>query len=431
MFMRLVLRSQTQDLFKAIAMARTKQTAHKTNILDGQVPLGGGVAVDKEEEQEMGYHQMPNGRGMVRRRSKSSSRLLDTFSKGHFFTRLVTAFEHTSSYDESITGYMRRQFGGNSTNSSPNNRRLIPLRYGTNPHQSQEAELYSSKLICPSKVAISLETHTNQMLNGAPGYINILDGLNAWQLVAELTEATGMPAAASFKHVSPAGAALGVPLNDAEAQSCFVSDLGLDSKRPSLAAAYARARGADRMSSFGDFIALSHRCDELTAKIISREVSDGVIAPDFDENALSILAKKKNGNYTVLKTKFADRSKYLPAEDEVRTVFGLKLKQKRNNAVISAETFSNIVSKNKDVIAQYAVEDLLVASIAVKYTQSNSVCFAHRGQVIGMGAGQQSRIHCTRLAGEKAANWLVLLFIIQAPDFVKKVENIQKYPSTI
>ncbi|KAI1725175.1 AICARFT/IMPCHase bienzyme domain-containing protein [Ditylenchus destructor] len=253
----------------------------------------------------------------------------------------LKAFEHTSSYDESITGYMRRQFNG----SSPNGRRLIPLRYGTNPHQSQEAELYSLQTDMPIKV-----------LNGAPGYINILDGLNAWQLVAELTEATKLPAAASFKH------------------SCFVSDLGLDSKRPSLAAAYARARGADRMSSFGDFIALSHRCDELTAKIISREVSDGVIAPDYDENALALLAKKKNGNYTI-------DPKYLPAEDEVRT------------------------------LESFAVQDLLVATIAVKYTQSNSVCFAHRGQVIGMGAGQQSRIHCTRLAGEKAANWLVYCFI--------------------
>uniref|UniRef100_A0AC35EZ99 Phosphoribosylaminoimidazolecarboxamide formyltransferase n=1 Tax=Panagrolaimus sp. PS1159 TaxID=55785 RepID=A0AC35EZ99_9BILA len=200
------------------------------------------------------------------------------------------------------------------------------------------------------------------VLNGSPGYINILDGLNAWQLVSELAVATGLPSAASFKHVSPAGAAVGLPLNDAEAQACFVNDLPLDSKRPSLAAAYARARGADRMSSFGDFIALSERCDELTARIISREVSDGVIAPEYDENALSILAKKKNGNYTVLK---------LP-----------------KNAII----------------------DLLVATISVKYTQSNSVCFAHRGQVIGMGAGQQSRIHCTRLAGEKAANWWVHFF---------------------
>ncbi|KAI1715731.1 AICARFT/IMPCHase bienzyme domain-containing protein [Ditylenchus destructor] len=300
----------------------------------------------------------------------------------------LKAFEHTSSYDESITGYMRRQFNG----GSPNGRRLIPLRYGTNPHQSQEAELYSLQTDMPIKV-----------LNGAPGYINILDGLNAWQLVAELTEATKLPAAASFKHVSPAGAAIGIPLNDAEAASCFVSDLGLDSKRPSLAAAYARARGADRMSSFGDFIALSHRCDELTAKIISREVSDGVIAPDYDENALALLAKKKNGNYTI-------DPKYLPAEDEVRTVFGLKLKQKRNNALISPEIFTNIVSKNKDLQSS-AVQDLLVATVAVKYTQSNSVCFAHRGQVIGMGAGQQSRIHCTRLAGEKAANWLVYCFI--------------------
>uniref|UniRef100_A0A914Z2Z8 Phosphoribosylaminoimidazolecarboxamide formyltransferase n=1 Tax=Panagrolaimus superbus TaxID=310955 RepID=A0A914Z2Z8_9BILA len=337
-----------------------------------------------------------------RQRSRSTNRLLDTITKRtNFFHRL--AFEHTTSYDESISGYMRRQFGGATTNG----RRQLSLRYGTNPHQSNDAELYSLQADMPIKV-----------LNGSPGYINILDGLNAWQLVSELAVATGLPSAASFKHVSPAGAAVGLPLNDAEAQACFVNDLPLDSKRPSLAAAYARAReqiwvlktpklkrikeilGADRMSSFGDFIALSERCDELTARIISREVSDGVIAPDYDENALSILAKKKNGNYTVLKID----PKYLPSEDEVRTVFGLKLKQKRNNAQISPSTFENIVSKNKD-LPKNAIIDLLVATISAKYTQSNSVCFAHRGQVIGMGAGQQSRIHCTRLAGEKAANW--------------------------
>uniref|UniRef100_A0AC34Q992 Bifunctional purine biosynthesis protein ATIC n=2 Tax=Panagrolaimus sp. JU765 TaxID=591449 RepID=A0AC34Q992_9BILA len=297
----------------------------------------------------------------------------------------LKAFEHTASYDEDIGGYMRQQFGGSTTNG----RRQISLRYGTNPHQSNDAELYSLQADMPI-----------QVLNGAPGYINILDGLNAWQLVSELAKATGMPSAASFKHVSPAGAAVGLPLNDLESQACFVNDLPLDAKKPSLAAAYARARGADRMSSFGDFIALSERCDELTAKIINREVSDGVIAPDYDDAALSLLAKKKNGNYTILKID----PKYLPSEDEVRTVFGLKLKQKRNNAQIDPVVFENIVSDNKD-LPKTAIIDLLVATIAVKYTQSNSVCFAHRGQVIGMGAGQQSRIHCTRLAGEKAANW--------------------------
>ncbi|KAI6229129.1 AICAR transformylase/inosine monophosphate cyclohydrolase [Aphelenchoides fujianensis] len=294
----------------------------------------------------------------------------------------LKAFEHTAAYDESISGFMRRQFGGNG-------QRQLTLRYGMNPHQAADAELYSLQSNMPIKV-----------LNGAPGYINILDGLNAWQLVAELAIATNMPAAASFKHVSPAGAAVGLPLNDAEAHSCFVADLPLDAKKPSLAAAYARARGADRMSSFGDFVALSERCDELTAKIISREVSDGVIAPDYDEAALSLLAKKKNGNYTVLKID----PRYLPGEDEIRTIFGLKLKQKRNAAIITPETFENVVSENKE-LPKSAIDDLLVATIAVKYTQSNSVCFAQRGQVIGIGAGQQSRIHCTRLAGEKAANW--------------------------
>ncbi|KAI6175366.1 AICAR transformylase/inosine monophosphate cyclohydrolase [Aphelenchoides bicaudatus] len=308
----------------------------------------------------------------------------------------LKAFEHTASYDESIGGYMRHQFGGNG-------QRYLPLRYGMNPHQSSDAELYTLQANMPIKV-----------LNGAPGYINILDGLNAWQLVAELALATDMPAAASFKHVSPAGAAIGLPLNEAEAYACFVNDLPLDTKKPSLAAAYARARGADRMSSFGDFVALSDRCDELTAKIISREVSDGVIAPEYDDAALSLLAKKKNGNYTI-------DPEYLPGEDEIRTIFGLKLKQKRNAAIITPETFQNVVSENKDAsfksnlrfdfncllfqLPKSAIDDLLVATIAVKYTQSNSVAFAQRGQLIGIGAGQQSRIHCTRLAGEKAANW--------------------------
>ncbi|KAK6747259.1 hypothetical protein RB195_000458 [Necator americanus] len=238
----------------------------------------------------------------------------------------LKAFEHTSSYDESISGYMRRQFAGNGERS-------LPLRYGTNPHQKSDAELFAVEEEMPIKV-----------LNGAPGYINILDALNGWQLVKELTDATGLPAAASFKHVSPAGAAIGLPLNDAEAQSCMVADLPLDLKKPSLAAAYARARGADRMSSFGDFIALSEKCDELTAKIINREVSDGIVAPGYDPAALSLLAKKKNGNYCVLKI----NPNYIPTETEERTVFGLRLRQKRNNAVINAATFSNVVGKHNN-----------------------------------------------------------------------------------
>uniref|UniRef100_A0A1I7UB20 Phosphoribosylaminoimidazolecarboxamide formyltransferase n=1 Tax=Caenorhabditis tropicalis TaxID=1561998 RepID=A0A1I7UB20_9PELO len=216
-----------------------------------------------------------------RHRSQSNSRLFDRiYGQMHKGNK---AFEHTTSYDESISGFMRRRFAGNGE-------RALPLRYGTNPHQKDDAELYIVEDEMPIKV-----------LNGSPGYINILDGLNGWQLVKELSDATKMPAAASFKHVSPAGAAIGLPLNETESACCMVSDLPIDPKKPSLAAAYARARGADRMSSFGDFIALSEKCDELTAKIINREVSDGVVAPDYDPAALSLLAKKKNGNYCVLK----------------------------------------------------------------------------------------------------------------------------------
>uniref|UniRef100_A0A0N5AXZ8 Phosphoribosylaminoimidazolecarboxamide formyltransferase n=1 Tax=Syphacia muris TaxID=451379 RepID=A0A0N5AXZ8_9BILA len=296
---------------------------------------------------------------------------------------MFKAFEHTTSYDESISGYMRHKF-------SENGSRFLSLRYGINPHQ-QNAEVYSKDSEMPLKV-----------LNGSPGYINILDALNGWQLVSELRQATGIPAATSFKHVSPAGAAIGLPLNDTEAKAYMVADLPLNPKIPSLAAAYARARGADRMSSFGDFIALSDGCDELTARVISREVSDGVVAPGYDDVALNILAKKKGGNFIIIKID----ARYLPSECEERTIFGLRLKQKRNKALINPEVFSNIVSNSKNVsLPKSALIDLIVATIAVKYAQSNSVCFARRGQVIGMGAGQQSRILCTRLAGEKAASW--------------------------
>uniref|UniRef100_A0A8B9CX52 Bifunctional purine biosynthesis protein ATIC n=1 Tax=Anser brachyrhynchus TaxID=132585 RepID=A0A8B9CX52_9AVES len=236
------------------------------------------------------------------------------------------------------------------------------------------------------------------VVNGSPGFINLCDALNAWQLVKELKQALGIPAAASFKHVSPAGAAVGIPLSDEEAQVCMVHDF--HKTLTPLAAAYARSRGADRMSSFGDFIALSDVCDVPTAKIISREVSDGVVAPGYEEEALKILAKKKNGSYCVLQMDPA----YEPDDTEIRTLFGLHLMQKRNNAVIDRSLFKNIVTKNKN-LPESAVRDLIVASIAVKYTQSNSVCYAKDGQVIGIGAGQQSRIHCTRLAGDKANNW--------------------------
>uniref|UniRef100_A0A1I7Y9I1 Phosphoribosylaminoimidazolecarboxamide formyltransferase n=1 Tax=Steinernema glaseri TaxID=37863 RepID=A0A1I7Y9I1_9BILA len=337
-------------------------------------------------------------------RSKSSSRLYDRHCRMNQFASQL-AFDHTGSYDESVGGFMRRQF---RTNGSE---RCLKLNnFGSNGHNSHnnkdDAHLYSLQEQMPIKV-----------LNGSPGYINILDALNAWQLVKELKTATGQPAAASFKHVSPTGAAIGLVLNEAELQSYMINDLTIPGRGPSLAAAYARARGADRMAAFGDFIALSDRCDELTAKMISREVSDGVIAPGYDDAAMSILAKKKNGNYTVLKID----PRYLPSDNEVRTIFGLKLKQKRNNSVITPEDFANIVSENKDV-PKAVIDDLLVASIAIKYTQSSSVCFAHRGQVIGLGSGQHSRIQCARLAGEKAANWYansaVAVYKLGACDYV-------------
>ncbi|XP_041699296.1 bifunctional purine biosynthesis protein PURH [Coregonus clupeaformis] len=289
----------------------------------------------------------------------------------------LKAFTHTAQYDEAISDYFRGQYSRGVSQ--------LPLRYGMNPHQAP-AQLYTLRPTLPLTV-----------VNGSPGFINLCDALNAWQLVRELKSALGMPAATSFKHVSPAGAAVGVPLSEEEAKVCMVNDL-LKDLTP-LATAYARARGSDRMSSFGDFIAVSDVCDVPTAKIISREVSDGIIAPGYEEEALRILSKKKNGNYCVLQMDPA----YEPDEPEVRVLFGLHLKQKRNGAVIDKELFSNIVSKG--ALSEEAVRDLIVASIAVKYTQSNSVCYAKDGQVIGIGAGQQSRIHCTRLAGDKADNW--------------------------
>ncbi|MXQ79230.1 hypothetical protein E5288_WYG000364 [Bos mutus] len=290
----------------------------------------------------------------------------------------LKAFTHTAQYDEAISDYFRKEYSKGVSQ--------MPLRYGMNPHQTP-AQLYTLKPKLPITV-----------LNGAPGFINLCDALNAWQLVKELKEALGLPAAASFKHVSPAGAAVGIPLSEDEANVCMVYDL-YKTLTP-VATAYARARGADRMSSFGDFVALSDVCDVPTAKIISREVSDGIIAPGYENEALKILSKKKNGNYCVLQM---DQS-YIPDENEVRTLFGLRLSQKRNNSVVNRSLFSNIVTKNKD-LPESALRDLIVATIAVKYTQSNSVCYAKNGQVIGIGAGQQSRIHCTRLAGDKANCW--------------------------
>ncbi|XP_044523457.1 bifunctional purine biosynthesis protein ATIC [Gracilinanus agilis] len=290
----------------------------------------------------------------------------------------LKAFTHTAQYDQAISDYFRKEYSKGISQ--------IPLRYGMNPHQ-KPAQLYTVKPKLPLTV-----------LNGSPGFINLCDALNAWQLVKELKEALGISAATSFKHVSPAGAAVGVPLSEEEAKVCMVHDL-YKSLTP-LSTAYARARGADRMSSFGDFIAVSDVCDVTTAKIISREVSDGIIAPGYEEEALKILSKKKNGSYCVLQMDPC----YKPEEDEIRTLFGLHLSQKRNNGVIDKSLFNNIVTKHKD-LPESAIRDLIVATIAVKYTQSNSVCYAKNGQVIGIGAGQQSRIHCTRLAGDKANNW--------------------------
>uniref|UniRef100_A0A663FB23 Bifunctional purine biosynthesis protein ATIC n=1 Tax=Aquila chrysaetos chrysaetos TaxID=223781 RepID=A0A663FB23_AQUCH len=259
----------------------------------------------------------------------------------------LKAFTHTAQYDAAISDYFRKEYSKGVSQ--------LPLRYGMNPHQSP-AQLYTMR----SKLPLTV-------VNGSPGFINLCDALNAWQLVKELKQALGIPAAASFKHVSPAGAAVGIPLSEEEAQVCMVHDF--HKTLTPLASAYARSRGADRMSSFGDFIALSDTCDVATAKIISREVSDGVVAPGYEEEALKILAKKKSGGYCVLQMD----PRYEPDDNEIRTLYGLHLMQKRNNAVIDRSLFKNIVTKNKNVI--------------------------------GIGAGQQSRIHCTRLAGDKANNW--------------------------
>ena len=240
-----------------------------------------------------------------------------------------------------------------------------------------------------------------EIVSGRPGYINFLDALNSWQLVKELREALGIPAAASFKHVSPAGAAIGLPLTDKQKKACFVDDIeGLDDSP--LACAYARARGTDRMCSFGDWIALSDVCDATTARIIKREVSDGVIAPGYTDEALEILSAKKKGNYNVIKID----PDYTPAEKETKQVFGVSFEQGHNFFKIDEALLSNVVTEKKE-LPEEAKRDLIVALITLKYTQSNSVCYAHDGQAIGVGAGQQSRVHCTRLAGSKADTWFL------------------------
>ncbi len=276
------------------------------------------------------------------------------------------------------------------------------LKYGCNPNQK------------PSRIYMQNGELPITVLNGKPGYINFLDAFNGWQLVRELKAATGLPAATSFKHVSPAGAAVGLPLSDVERKIYWVDDMG---ELTPMASAYARARGADRMSSFGDFISLSDVCDVATAKLIKREVSDGIIAPGYEPEALEILKAKKKGNYNVIQIDPA----YVPNPIEHKEVFGITFEQGRNELAIDKEMLNNVVTENKD-IPEAAQIDLVIALITLKYTQSNSVCYAKGGQAIGIGAGQQSRIHCTRLAGQKADNW----FLRQSPkvlglQFVDKI----------
>jgi len=264
------------------------------------------------------------------------------------------------------------------------------LKYGCNPNQKP------SKIYMHDGSELPIE-----ILNGRPGYINFLDAFNSWQLVKELKEATGLPAVTSFKHVSPTSAAVGIPLPEKLKKACFVDDIeGLDDSP--LACAYARARGTDRMCSFGDWVALSDVCDVTTAKMLAREVSDGIIAPGYEPEALEILKGKRKGGYNIVKID----PNYVPAEIETKQVYGITFQQGRNNFKINRELLSNIVTENKDM-PESAVRDLIIALITLKYTQSNSVCFAVDGQAIGVGAGQQSRVHCTRLAGGKADTWFL------------------------
>ena len=263
----------------------------------------------------------------------------------------------------------------------------LELKYGCNPNQK------------PSRIYMKNGDLPIEVLNGKPGYINFLDAFNGWQLVRELKRATNLPAATSFKHVSPAGAAVGLPLSETEAKIYWVDDLG---ELSPLACAYARARGADRMSSYGDFIALSDVCDVSTASVIKREFSDGIIAPGYEPEALEMLKGKKKGNYAIIQI----NPDYEPEQLETKEVFGICFEQGRNELNINDDFFSNIVTENKDLSEQAKI-DMAISMITLKYTQSNSVCFVKNGQAIGVGAGQQSRIHCVRLAGQKADNWLL------------------------
>lgn len=263
----------------------------------------------------------------------------------------------------------------------------LELKYGCNPNQK------------PSRIFMNQGELPIEVLNGKPGYINFLDAFNGWQLVSELKKATGLPAATSFKHVSPAGAAVGLPLTQTEAKIYWVDDLG---ELSALASAYARARGADRMSSYGDFIALSDVCDVSAARMIKREFSDGIIAPGYEPEALEMLKEKKRGSYAIIQID----PTYVPEAIERKEVFGITFEQGRNELNIDKDFFSNIVTENKE-LPDSAKTDMAIAMITLKYTQSNSVCYVKGGQAIGIGAGQQSRIHCTRLAGSKADNWLL------------------------
>jgi len=313
---------------------------------------------------------------------KDYSSFLQEMEKGEISedTRKLYAlkgFEHTAEYDSAISGFFRQKYAGNGG-------QYLPLRYGANPHQA------------PASAFMDHDNLPLKVLCGSPGYINLLDALNAWPLVRELRNALNLPAAASFKHVSPAGAAVGIPLSEDERKVYMVDDIkGIESS--AQAQAYARARGADRMSSFGDLIACSDEVDVPTAKIISREVSDGIIAAGYSPEALDILRKKKGGRFLVLQMD----PNYVPSDTESRTVFGITLRQARNSHLITPSSFSQATP----TLSEGAIRDLVVATIALKYTQSNSVCYAKNGQVIGLGAGQQSRIHCTRLAGDKSDNW--------------------------
>ncbi len=281
----------------------------------------------------------------------------------------------------------------------------LELKYGCNPNQKPSRIFMENGSELPIKV-----------LSGRPGYINFLDAFNGWQLVSELKKATGLPAATSFKHVSPAGAAVGLPMSDTLRKIYWVDDMG---ELSPIACAYARARGADRMSSFGDFIALSDVCDADTAKLIKREVSDGIIAPGYTEEALEILKSKKNGNYNVIEIDLD----YQPEKLERKQVYGITFEQGRNELDINKDMFTDIVTENKE-LPDSAKIDMAVAMITLKYTQSNSVCYVKDGQAIGIGAGQQSRVHCTRLAGQKADNW----FLRQAPQVLnlKFVDGIKR-----